>query len=49
MVPRVCHKCGKGKGTMAYAFVERGVRLREYFHPACFRAFLNTIKENKDV
>lgn len=36
LVPRVCIKCGKPKGTMAFRYTENGVTKRDYFHLKCF-------------
>lgn len=36
-VERVCERCQKPKGTLAYRYRENGETKRGYFHPVCFR------------
>ncbi len=35
-VARVCARCGKPGGTIAFRFDRNGKAERDYFHPSCF-------------
>ena len=40
--PRVCKVCGKPMGTTAFRYTVAGQVRRGYFHPNCFKTFLDS-------
>jgi hypothetical protein len=46
LVPRVCERCSKAKGTMAFRYYQKdGTSHRGYFHLQCFRELIEGIDE----